>query len=409
MAIQFGVDARARRGGLLAAVVVLLLVPSADARAATAIPEGSALWFACTEPVFAGPPSLRCPQPYDPRYLQTFLQGFDRFTPENEFKMVYLEPQQYHFNFTVADQIAAFARAHGKTIRGHTLAWSQQLPFWITHRLLAWNRRSLADAMHSYITTVVSHFATRFPGVVTEWDVVNEPLNSFGGLAWSPWEAAIGPDYIDAALVYAHAADPSARLMINESGAEAPGLKQAALLALATSLKRSGAPLDGVGFEAHVTPATAPSLDQLLWLWRQYAAAGLSVEVTELDVSDDVGVDDPAAKLGVFRRYAEACRLAGNCTGLTVWGVANRYSWLGATGDALLYDANFIPSPAVAAIRDLLGAGAPPQATQPARPRTTRTRRRSHTSRTTSTSRTSHTSRTSRTSRRRRVRITRRR
>ncbi len=394
MATQFGVDTTAPRRGLLAAVVVLLLALTGTARAAPAIPEGSALWFACTEPTFTGPPSLRCPQPYDPRYLQTFLQGFARFTPENEFKMVYLEPQQYHFNFTLADQVAAFARAHGKTIRGHTLVWNQQLPFWLTHRLLAWNRHSLADAMHSYITTVVSHFAARFPGVVTEWDVVNEPLNGFGELAWSPWASAIGPDYIQAALIYAHAADPAARLLINESGADVPGLKQAALLALATRLERSGAPLDGVGFEAHVTPATAPSLNQLLWLWRRYAAAGLQIEVTELDVSDDHGVDDPAAKLAVFRRYAEACRLAGNCTGLTVWGVADRYSWLGVTGDALLYDANFVPSPAVAAIRNLLGAGTPAPATPPTRPGVTRA---------------SRTSRTTSTTRRRRVRVTRRR
>lgn len=323
---------------------------------AAAIPEGTALWFACTEKTFTGPLSLRCPRPYDPRYLQTFLNGFSRLTPENEFKMAYLEPQEYRFNFTVADQVAAFARAHRKTIRGHTLLWNRQQPFWLLHPLLDWTRRSMAEVMYTYITDVVSHFAAHYPGVVTEWDVVNEPLNQYGGLAWSPWEAAVGADYIRDALIYAHAADPNVKLVINENGADLPSPKEAALLSLATHLKATGAPLDGVGFEAHTTPDTAPTLAELLWLYRQYRQAGLTVEITELDVADDGGVDDRAAKLEVFRRYAQACRMSPNCSGLTVWGVSNQYSWLGAAADALLYGTDFSPSPVVAEINNLLSS-----------------------------------------------------
>jgi endo-1,4-beta-xylanase len=212
----------------------------------------------------------------------------------------------------------------------------------------------LTNVMHTYISTVLGHFASAYPGVVSEWDVVNEPLTPTGALAWSPWEEAIGPEYIRTALAFAHAADPAAKLVINEGDADVPGPKAEALLALATSLKQSGAPLNTVGFEAHVTPDSAPSLADLVSLWRRYAAAGLDVEVTELDVGDDDGVDDPAAKLAVFQNYAEACRMVGNCTGLTVWGVADTYSWLGPNTDALLYDSRFQPSPAAALVRKIL-------------------------------------------------------
>jgi endo-1,4-beta-xylanase len=208
--------------------------------------------------------------------------------------------------------------------------------------------------MDTYISTVVGHFATEFPGVVAEWDVVNEPLNWNGTLRWNPWEQAMGPSYIATALEDAHAADPTARLVINELGAEAPGLKSRALLALATKLKESGVPLDAVGFEAHVSPETAPTLDQLLSLWRQYKQVGLDVEVTELDVGNGDGIDDPAAKAAVFERYAEACRLAGNCTGFTVWGVADQYSWLGPDTNALLYNSAFEPTAAAPIVHRLL-------------------------------------------------------
>jgi endo-1,4-beta-xylanase len=361
---------RALRAGLVLVVLALAAASASVGATATArptprstptstplpapIPEGAALWFACTEQAYVGPLSLRCPFPYDPRYLETFQQGFSRFTPENEFKMAYLEPLQNRFNFTLADQIAWFAIANQKTIRGHTLLWDEENPVWLNHPLLPWNRFALAAVMQRYISTVVGHFGRMFPGVVTEWDVVNEPLNITGHFNSNLWEKVIGPLYIRMALAYAHAADPKARLLINDNAADVPGPKADALLALATSLKQSGAPLDAVGFEAHVSPDTAPTLAQLVSLWRRYAAVGLGVEVTELDVSNARGASDPAAKVAVFERYAEACRLVGNCIGLTVWGVADRYSWLGPTANALLYNADFQPSAAVTLVHDVL-------------------------------------------------------
>jgi endo-1,4-beta-xylanase len=338
-----------------AARVVAGARPAAGPRAAAApaIPEGAAITFACTQPTFNGPLELRCGYPYDPRYTQTLLQGFDRFTPSNEFKMPYLEPREYHFDFAVADRVAAFARANGKTIRGHTLVWGEMLPWWVAHPLLPWSGSGLASAMRQYISTVVGHFATAFPGTVTEWDVVNEPLAADGSLQRSVWLRAIGPDYIRMALDDAHAADPAAHLLINEISDES-GAKAEAMLQLATQLKAAGAPLYAIGFESHVTPASAPTLDQLVSLWRRYAAVGLRVEVTELDVGNDRRGDDPAAKQAVFERYAQACRLARNCVGYTVWGVADRYSWLGPSSDALLYGPDFQPTPAAGIVRRIL-------------------------------------------------------
>lgn len=326
------------------------------------IPEGSALWYACTEPIFSGPLLLRCPVPYNPGYLETFLRQFSRFTPENEFKMMFLEPIENRFNFTLADQIARFAIEYHKTIRGHNLLWNQENPLWLSHPLLPWNRATLINVMRTWISTVVSHFASLFPGVVTEWDVVNEPLTVSGALNPNPWERAIGPGYMRLALNFAHAADPSARLVINSNGADTPGATETDLLELATALKQSGAPLGAVGFEAHVTPDTAPTVAQLVSLWRRYAAAGLNVEVTELDVGNDPGGDTQDQKTAVFEHYAQACRLAGNCIGLTVWGVADQYSWLGPKSNALLYSSDFQPSPAVGFVDEML-SGQPLSAT----------------------------------------------
>ncbi|WP_249011078.1 endo-1,4-beta-xylanase [Conexibacter sp. DBS9H8] len=355
-------------------LVASVAVASASARM---IPEGAALWFACTEPSFAGPPQLACPQPYTPQYLSTFLAGFQRFTPENEFQMQYLEPYQNHFNFTVADQIARFAVEHHLTIRGHSLLWWAEEPAWLSNPLLRWTAPALRAVMDDYIRTVVGHFARAFPGLVSEWDVVNEPLTQTGTLITSIWEQVLGPGYIAAALTDAHEADPAANLVINSEGSGAPGPETTALLNLATGLKRENVPLDTVGFEAHVTTADAPSLRQLLSLWRQYALIGVNVEVTELDVNNlPGGLDDPAAKQAVFERYATACQLAPNCTGYTVWGVADSYSWLGPETDALLYDPGFRPTPAAAVVAATLAGQPAPGGRATGAPRLAGCRRR---------------------------------
>lgn len=325
---------------------------------AAPIPEGTALRYACTQAHYMGPPQFRCPLPYDPRYASTFLAGFSRFTPENEFKPDALEPAEGEFAFTLADEIARFARSEHRTIRGHFLVGWAQEPFWLRYPLLPWNRTTLTAVLNNYIATVVHHFAVSFPGVVSEWDVVNEPLAPDGSLTPDVWERMLGPGYIRLALEDAHAAAPGVRLVLNDEGIES-GPKAAAMLALAQHLKALGAPLGAVGFESHVTVATAPSLDALVSLWRRYAAIGVDVEVTELDVNNDHGVDDPSAKAAVFKRYAQACRLAGNCVGFTVWGVADPYSWLGMSSDALLYDSSFTPIAVVPEISALLAGTAP--------------------------------------------------
>ena len=61
------------------------------------------------------------------------------------------------------------------------------------------------------------------------------------------------------------------------------------------------------------------------------AELGVKVEITELDVRLPLLADQPnplAAQAAVYRRVASACAQARACTGLTVWGQRDSYSWL---------------------------------------------------------------------------------
>ena len=57
----------------------------------------------------------------------------------------------------------------------------------------------------------------------------------------------MGPDYVAIALKAARAADPAAKLYINDYNVETDGPKMRALYNLVASLKRAGAPINGVG------------------------------------------------------------------------------------------------------------------------------------------------------------------
>jgi endo-1,4-beta-xylanase len=288
----------------------------------------------------------------DPRYRATLLANFQGVTPENEMKWETTEPEQGVFNFAPADYIVNFATAHGMTVHGHNLVWNSQLPAWLTSR--SWSRPELEAILHQHIEAVVSHFRND----VHEWDVVNEPLNNDGTLEADIFSEVIGPEYIALALRWAHEADPTAALFINDYNIDWPGPKQAAMLALAARLKAEGVPLDGIGMEEHLSLTWSPTASQVQAAMLSFQALGLKVEVTEMDVGT-AGVtgtseQKEAAQATVFGEVAHACRVVPACTRFSVWGVSDAVSWLGVNEAGLPFNANYEAKPAWRAIQSNL-------------------------------------------------------
>jgi endo-1,4-beta-xylanase len=173
-------------------------------------------------------------------------------TPENAMKWGLVEPIRGEFDWKGADALVAFAKANGQRIRGHTLVWHSQLPPWLING--AFRPDELKDLMVAHITEE----AGRYRGAIYAWDVVNEPFTDDGQWRKSIWYDAMGPDYIAIALRAARAADPEAKLYVNDYNVETDGPKMRALYDLVASLKREGAPIDGVGLQSHFVSGAAP-------------------------------------------------------------------------------------------------------------------------------------------------------
>ena len=281
-------------------------------------------------------------------------QQFDMVTPGNEMKWDTTEPSDGSYNFGPADNVVSWAQSHGMRVRGHNLVWHSQLPSWVSSLPL----NQVQSVMESHITTEVTHFK----GEVYSWDVVNEPFNDDGTFRDDVFYQAMGQGYIADALRTAHAADPNAKLYLNDYNIEGENAKSNAMYNLVSSLKSQGVPIDGVGFESHFIVGQVPS--SMLANMQRFAALGVDVAVTELD--DRIQLPASGANLqqqaSDYATVVKDCLAVSRCVGVSQWGVGDADSWIPGTfsgwGAATMYDQNYQPKPAYSSALSALGGSA---------------------------------------------------
>ncbi|KAF7345823.1 Beta-xylanase [Mycena venus] len=261
---------------------------------------------------------------------------YGAYTPENSMKWDATEPSRGSFTFTNADALVAFAQAHGRLVRGHTLVWHNQLPAWVSSITSA---SDLTAVIQNHVTTLV----TRFKGKIYAWDVVNEVLNEDGTLGSSVFSNLLGESFIDIAFKAARAADPAAKLYINDFNLDAPGAKTNGMVALVNRLKSRGVPIDGIGSQTHISLGHAGTIAANL---QTLANTGLDVAITELDIASSTSTANEAQQSSDYETVAKACLAVSRCVGITTWGVSDKDSWLGAAKAPLLWDTNFVRKPA---------------------------------------------------------------
>ncbi|WP_406219129.1 endo-1,4-beta-xylanase [Streptomyces canus] len=286
---------------------------------------------------------------------------FNSLTPGNAMKWGSVEPTRGGYNWAEADQIVNFAEAHGQQVRGHTLVWHSQNPSWLTNG--TWTAAELGQLMNDHIALEVG----RYKGRLAAWDVVNEPFNEDGTYRQTLWYNGLGTGYIAQALTAARAADPAARLYINDYNVEGVNAKSTALYNLVKSLKERGVPIDGVGLQAHLIVGQVPStLQQNI---QRFADIGVDVAITELDIRMTLPSDSTklAQQAADYKAVMNACVAVARCAGVTVWGFTDSDSWIPSTfpgqGAATPYDENYAPKPAYYAIAEALGGTTTPPPT----------------------------------------------
>jgi endo-1,4-beta-xylanase len=256
-------------------------------------------------------------------------------TPENVMKWPIIHPDRSRYDFGPADALVSFAHLHQMAVRGHNLlTGGTSTASWVLNG--HFSRDQLMAIVQQHITTVVSHFR----GQVTQWDVVNEALDATGNLGANVWSQGIGPDYMDLAFRWAHAADPEALLFYNEddiacdicSGdfpARFEQHRDDAIYNLVAGMKQRGVPIDGVGLQMHLW-AVPPDHANVTSLMDRLRRIGVQVAITEMDVRlpDVHTAADLDRQAEVYATVLGLCLSAPNCRTFVVWGFSDATSWV---------------------------------------------------------------------------------
>jgi len=299
----------------------------------------------------------------DPRYREALKRYCDVIVPMNDLKWEALRHDRARFDFSGADEIVAFAERNGQALRGHALLWGEALPPWARDMT---SRAEAERELVEHISTVVD----RYKGRIATWDVVNEVIR-FEPLPGEPmrdtiWQRLLGPAHVEIAFRAAAAADPKARLVLNDFNFEEPGAGTAArrriALDLCRRLKDKGIPVHGIGLQAHLYADRPLDIDGLENFMVELGKLDLDVEITELDVIDwklpaDAATRDRAAAslVGTFLNAIASVRRP---KAIVTWGLSDRYSWIHETfprqdkarARPLPLDADFRPKPMMAVL-----------------------------------------------------------
>lgn len=204
---------------------------------------------------------------------------------ENELKWNATEPDQGKTNYTIADQMLEFVRAHQIIARGHNIFWENPkfLPAWVQNL----TDPELQSAVNSRIQSLMIKYKDEF----IHWDVNNELLH------FDFYEKRLGPDATLGFFETAHKSDPLATLFLNEFNVVETcsdvNSTVDTFIEWIRKLRQGGVYMDGIGLQSHFTVPNLPLMRAVL---DKLATLGLPIWLTEVDIESSVGQELQVSK-----------------------------------------------------------------------------------------------------------------
>lgn len=281
----------------------------------------------------------RCRQPeLEEQYRQRFTALLNYCTLG--FYWANYEHERGQPNYEYTDTVAAWAREHGLTCKGHPLVWDHPAgsPRWLPDDPKEIERLSLAR---------VREIVSRYQGRIDIWDVVNEATHladNRNKTKMADWAAALGAvPYVEEHLEAARAANPRATLLVNDYRIDPPYYR------ILESLRRDGKSLfDTVGIQSHMHGRVWP----LHKVWDDcdtYHKLGLPLHFTETTIvsgprngaGGNWGATTPEGEdrqADLTTKFYTALFAHPAVEAITWWDFSDRGAWQGAAAGFLRRD-----------------------------------------------------------------------
>ncbi len=266
----------------------------------------------------------------DPAYLDFLATHFNSVTMTNETKAYSLLSAASTasrdgtpvMNFAQADKMVEWAQANGLKVRGHVLVWDAYMTDWFfrmgyNSKMPYVDEETMRFRLKSYIEKVITHFETKYPGVIYCWDVVNEAIadGSSEWVAGDPrhlrasrggtsniFRDRMGDDYVEYAFLCARDTvdklGADIKLFYNDYNMFFPE-KRAAAIELVKSINTYAVDenggyrklVDGIGMQGYIGGygtqqgcMNAGNIASIRDSIKAYGALGLEVQITEMAV-----------------------------------------------------------------------------------------------------------------------------
>jgi endo-1,4-beta-xylanase len=267
------------------------------------------------------------------KYKKTILELFNHAVLENDLKW----PNWETYTRARALQALQYFKANKITVRGHNLIWPC-LDYCLPNDVpgLFSNPAALRSRIDSHLVDILG--ATK--GQLVDWDVINEPS------ANKNLSNVLGEDEMAAQLKRVKQLEPTARLFLNDYGNLGEGDLDVEFKRIIARMIALGAPLEGIGLQAHFGLKLTPPAELLTRL-ADFGKFGVPLAITEFDVN----ANNDQLQADYLRDFMTIAFSSPNVNSFLMWGFWEGQHWL---PDAAMYRQDWSIKPNGQAYKDLL-------------------------------------------------------
>jgi endo-1,4-beta-xylanase len=216
-----------------------------------------------------------------------------------------------------ADALRAldFFASKGIPVRGHNLLWPCEQDYCLPADAVALfgNPAGLKARIDQHFVDIL--VATK--GKIIEWDVINEPSEN------KRLSKVLGEDEMAAQLRRAGDLAPGVPLFINDYGNLGEGNLDAEFKRILRRMQALGAPLGGIGLQAHFGSKLTPP-EELNTRLNGFGELGLPLAITEFDVN----IPGEGLQADYLRDFLTVAFANKNISSVLMWGFWEGQHWL---------------------------------------------------------------------------------